>query len=153
MTTSHIVAGGGWRGTRLDRVKVKACIALTLAIILLIVSVASIGTVLFYASIPAVISLIVSVVLFIRERPVEVESLTGRAGTDPRKLYGWALMSESQPRVQTMPTSCKWQRTTSSLVEENEKQTSDRKEGKTKEKTRERAEDGHSPLCTISKQC
>ena len=89
-TTSHIVAGGGWRGTRLNRVKVKACIALMIAIILLIVSVSSIGTVLVYGFIPAVISFIVSLVLFIREQPIEVESLTGRVGTDPRKLYGRA---------------------------------------------------------------
>ena len=94
-TTSHIVAGGGWRGIRLDRVKVKACIALIIAIVSLIVSVSSIGTVLFYAFIPAVISLIVSVVLFIREQPIEVESLTGRVGTDPRKLYGRANVRDT----------------------------------------------------------
>ncbi|HSP42194.1 MAG TPA: hypothetical protein VLO11_04945 [Luteolibacter sp.] len=88
-TTSQIVAESGWRGTRLDRVKVKACIALIATIIFLIVSVSSLGTVLFYAFIPAVVSLIVSVVLFIRERPIEVKSLAGRVGTDPRKLYGW----------------------------------------------------------------
>jgi len=87
-TTSQIVAGGGWRGTRLHRVKVKACIALITTMILVIVSVSSIGSVLFYAFIPAVVSLIVSMILFIREQPTEVESLTGRVGTDPSKLYG-----------------------------------------------------------------
>lgn len=89
-TASQIVAGGGWRGTRLDRIKIKACIALIIAIVFLIVSVSSIGTFLFYAFIPAVISLIVSVVLFISEQSIEVESLTGRVVTDPRKLYGRA---------------------------------------------------------------
>jgi hypothetical protein len=87
-TTSHIVAGGGWRGTRLDRVRVKACIALIMAMILGVVSVSSIGTILVYAFIPAVGSLIVAIILFIREVPIEIESLTGRVGTDPRKLYG-----------------------------------------------------------------
>ena len=84
---SQIVAGGGWRRTRLDRVKVKACIALLVAMILGGVSIVSMGSVLFFACIPAVVSLIVSVVLFIRERSIEIESLTGRVGTDPKKLY------------------------------------------------------------------
>jgi sensor histidine kinase YesM len=87
-TTSHIVAGGGWQGTRLDRVKVKACIALITAMILVIVAVSSIGTILVYAFIPAVVSFIISIILFIRELPTEIESLTGRVGTDPSKLYG-----------------------------------------------------------------
>jgi hypothetical protein len=86
--TSQIVASGGWRGTRLDRVKVKACVALIMAMILVVVSVSSIGTILVYAFIPAVGSLIVSIILFIREVPIEIESLTGRVGTDPSKLYG-----------------------------------------------------------------
>jgi hypothetical protein len=86
-TSSQIVAGGGWRGTRLDRVKVKACIALVMAMILGVVSVSSIGTILFYAFIPAVVSLTVATILFVREVPIEFESLTGRVGTDPRKLY------------------------------------------------------------------
>lgn len=94
-TKSHIVSGGGWRGTRLDRVKIKACFSLMIAIIFLLVSVSSIGTVLFYAFIPAVISLIVSMILFIREQPIEVESLTGRVGTDPRKLYGRANVRDT----------------------------------------------------------
>jgi hypothetical protein len=88
--TSQIVAGGGCRGTRCSRVKVKACIALILAIVFLVIALSSIGTVLFYASIPAVISLAVSVVLFIRELPIAIESPTGGVGTDPRKLYGRA---------------------------------------------------------------
>jgi len=87
-TTSQIVAGGGWRGTRLDGVRVKACIALLMTMILVVVSVSSIGTVLVYAFIPAVGSLILSIILFIREVPIEIESLKGRVGTDPRKLYG-----------------------------------------------------------------
>lgn len=87
-TRSQIVAGGGWRGTRLDRIKVKACIALIVAIVLVGVSISSMGSILLYACIPAVVCLIASVVLFIRERPVEIESLSGRVGADPRKLYG-----------------------------------------------------------------
>ncbi len=94
-TTSQIVAGGGWRGTRLYRVKVKACIALIITMIFVIVSVSSIGTVLFYAFIPAAISLFVSLILFIREQDIEVESLTGRVGTDPRKLYGRAYVRDT----------------------------------------------------------
>lgn len=46
------------------------------------------GTLLFYAFVPAVVSLIVSVILFIREQAVEIESFTGRISTDPSKLYG-----------------------------------------------------------------
>jgi len=85
---SQIVAGGGWKGTRLDRIRVKACITLIVAIILVGVSISSMGSILIYACIPAVVSLIASVVLFIREQPVEIESLSGRVGADPRKLYG-----------------------------------------------------------------
>lgn len=86
--TSQIVAGGGWRGTRIDRIKVKACVALIMAMILVVLSLSSIGTIFVYAFIPAVGSLVVSIILFIREVPIEIESLTGRVETDPRKLYG-----------------------------------------------------------------
>ncbi len=84
----QIVAGGGWRGTRVDRIKVKAWSALFMAMIFGGVSTVSIDTVLFYAFVPAVIALITSLVLFVRERPVEIESLSGRVGDDPRNLYG-----------------------------------------------------------------
>lgn len=52
------------------------------------VSILSIGSVVVYACIPAVVGLTVAVVLFIRERPIEIESLSGRVVADPRKLYG-----------------------------------------------------------------
>lgn len=87
-TMSRIVAGGGWRGTRRDQIKVKAWVALILAMACGGVSILSIGSVFFYACIPAVVSLTVSVVLFIREQPVTIESFSGRVGADPRKLYG-----------------------------------------------------------------
>ncbi len=85
---SQIVAGGGWRGTRVDRIKVKAWSALVLAMIFGGVSIVSIGSVLFYAFVPAMITLIASLILFVRERPVEIESPSGRVGDDRRNLYG-----------------------------------------------------------------
>ena len=87
-TKYQIVAGGGWKGTRVERIRVKAWIALFFALGLGCLSVLFIGSVLFYACIPAAVSLIVSVVLFIREQPLEFESFSHPVGTDPGKLYG-----------------------------------------------------------------
>jgi hypothetical protein len=86
-TISQIVSGGGWKGTRVERIRVKAWSTLFIAIGLGCMSILSIGSVWLYASIPAVISLIVSVVLFIREQPKAFESFSGRVGADPGKLY------------------------------------------------------------------
>jgi len=89
-TISQIVAGGGWRGARRYRIKVKACVTLILAMFLGSLSMFSIESFFFYACIPAVISLISSGMLFIREKSIEIESLSGEVGTDPRNLYGTA---------------------------------------------------------------
>jgi hypothetical protein len=85
---SQIVSGGGWKSTRVERVKIKAWIAFFVAIAFGCLTMLSIGSFWFYAYIPAGLSLIVSVVLFIRERPLEFESFSERAGEDPGKLYG-----------------------------------------------------------------
>lgn len=84
----QIVSGGGWKDTQVLRVRVKAWIALLLATGLGVVTILSAGSVLVYACIPAVVCLIVSVVLFIRERPVQFETFTHRVGGDPRNLHG-----------------------------------------------------------------
>ena len=86
-TISPIIAGGGWKGTRVGRIRVKAWITLFIALGLGCLSILAIGSVGFYACIPAGISLIAAVVLFIREQPLEFESFAGRVGADPRKLY------------------------------------------------------------------
>jgi hypothetical protein len=88
-TISEIVCGGGWKGTRSERVRVKAWIALLAAIAS--GGAAAIATEpvwVICAGITAGLSLLASVVLFIRERPRVVEFPSGRAGHDPRNLYG-----------------------------------------------------------------
>jgi hypothetical protein len=85
---SRIVAGGGWKGSRIDRIKVKAWIALIVAILLGSISLLDLESVLFFGWIPALASLVASVILFILEQPVKIESLSGSVGADPRKFYG-----------------------------------------------------------------
>lgn len=84
---SPIVAGGGWQGTRVRRIRVKAWIALFFALGLGCLSILAMDSVGFDAWIPAVISLIAAVVWFIREQPVEFEAFSGTVGADPGKLY------------------------------------------------------------------
>jgi len=67
---------------------VRAWIAFFIAMGLGCLSALSRDSVGFYAWIPAGLSLIVSVVLFIRERPLEYESFSEPVGEDPKKLYG-----------------------------------------------------------------
>jgi hypothetical protein len=86
--TSPIVEGGGWEGTRVDRIKIKASIALIIAIVSAIVSISASESIFNYIWIPGLISFIVSVFLFIREQPTKIESLSGKVDADPRKLYG-----------------------------------------------------------------
>jgi hypothetical protein len=85
---SRIIAGGGWKGTRVGRVKVKAWAALFWAIGLSSISVLAVDSIWFYSCIPAGVSFLASLVLFVRERPREVEFPWNRAGHDPRNLYG-----------------------------------------------------------------
>ncbi len=87
-TTSPIVAGGGWKRTRVERVKVKAWIALFAAIGLGSVAVVGAESAWVYACVPGGLSLLLSVVLFVRERPREFGFPYERAGHDPRNLYG-----------------------------------------------------------------
>jgi hypothetical protein len=87
-TISRIVAGGGWKGTLVERVKVKAWIALFGAIGLGSISVLAVHSIWFYSCIPAGVSFLTSLVLFVRERPREIEFPWHRAEYDPRNLYG-----------------------------------------------------------------
>jgi hypothetical protein len=87
-TISQIVSGGGWKSVRVKRLKVKAWITLFIAIGLGCASMLSTDKVSLYASIASGLSLIISVVLFIRERPIEFEDFSDPVGEDPRKLYG-----------------------------------------------------------------
>lgn len=85
---TQIVSGGGWKGTRVVRVKARAWILFLVAVGLGCVSVSTVGTFWFHAWIPAALCLIVSLVLFIRERPLEFRWFRGRVGQDRGKLYG-----------------------------------------------------------------
>ena len=86
--TSQIVEGGGWKGTRVYRIKIASSSALIIANVLAFIALIYSDTILFYIWIPALISFIVSIILFIREQPTKIESLSGKVGADPRKLYG-----------------------------------------------------------------
>src|SRR5207248_1273811 len=85
----QIVCGGGWKGTRPERIKVKAWATLSTAIALGTISLTAgdpvwmIGT-----AVPAGFSFLTSIVLFIRERPREFRFPWGRADHDLRNLYG-----------------------------------------------------------------
>ena len=86
---SQIVSGGGWKGTRSERVKVKAWAALFTAIALGSISLTASDLVwMMCAAVPAGFSVLTCIVLFIRERPREFHFPWGRAGHDLRKLYG-----------------------------------------------------------------
>jgi hypothetical protein len=84
---SQIVCGGGWKGTRIERVKVKAWISLFAAVGLGCISLVGAESVWFYACIPGGLGLLISVVLFIREGPREFEFPGDPAGGDLRNLY------------------------------------------------------------------
>ena len=86
---SNIVCGGGWKGTRSERVKVKAWILLLAAIALGGISLATNQPVwTFAAGTLAALTLTASAVLFVRERPRVFKFPWGHAGHDLRKLYG-----------------------------------------------------------------
>jgi sugar phosphate permease len=86
--TPQIIEGGGWRGTRAYRIKIEASCALIIANLLAFIAFFYSDTILFHLWIPALISFIVSIILFIREQPTKIELLSGKVGADPRKLYG-----------------------------------------------------------------
>jgi hypothetical protein len=96
-TMSQIVASGGWRGNRIHRIKIKAWISLIIAIAFGGLAIASLESILFYACILSVVMLIISVSLFVRENPIQIESLSGRVRTDPTKLYGKSSSSGVMP--------------------------------------------------------
>ena len=73
---SPIVCGGGWKGTRLIRLRLKAWLALSGAIVLTD----------FYLLILAAVSFLLSAVLFVFEKPREIRFPYGRVGRDPHKL-------------------------------------------------------------------
>ena len=86
---SKIVSGGGWKDTRSERVKVKAWAALFMAIALGSLSLTASDLVwMMFAAVPAGFSVLTCIVLFTRERPREFHFPWGRAGHDPRNLYG-----------------------------------------------------------------
>ena len=87
-TASQIVYGGGWKSTHVERLKVKAWIALFLAIGLGSVSILSMDSAWLYLSILAGLSLMVSVVLFFRERPLQFPSFSDVAREDPSTIQG-----------------------------------------------------------------
>src|SRR5262245_32369323 len=88
--TSQIVSGGGWKDTNVETIKVKAWFMLFSAIILGAVALDAVDSDAFlvYACAPAVISLFLSVMFFIREKPRAIGFPHRRVGEDLRKLYG-----------------------------------------------------------------
>lgn len=83
---SQIVAGGGWKGTRVEKVKVKAWSTLFGAVLLGTISALGADSIWFYAFVPAGLAFLIAMILFLRERPRAIEFPSGRAGSDPRKL-------------------------------------------------------------------
>ena len=86
---SRIVCGGGWKENRTGKVKVKAWLALLATL--------GLGGAALWAAEPlflamlggaSTVSLVVSIALFVREKPRQFETFCGPVGHDPRKLYG-----------------------------------------------------------------
>lgn len=84
---SGIISSGGWKSSRVVRLRVKAWIALLLAAGLGCVAVFATDMVLIQFWIAGVVGLIASVVLFVREKPAAIGTIARRARRDPRKLY------------------------------------------------------------------
>ena len=85
---SQIVDGGGWKGTRVEMIKVKAWAALVSAIVLGGVAVTEPDSFWVYASIPAGLGFLLFLILLIWEKPRAITIPRGSVGGDPRKLYG-----------------------------------------------------------------
>lgn len=87
LNSSQIVAGGGWKYTRVERIKVKAWMMLSVAILLCGVAIVGSDSFWFYASVPAGLSLVISLFLFVREKPREVSIPRQLVGGNLRNLY------------------------------------------------------------------
>src|ERR1043166_1014309 len=85
---SQIVAGGGWRGTRSERVKVKAWSTFFGAIGLAVLALLAGDSISPYSWIPAGLSFLTSLFFFVHERPRELWFPSGHARHDLRNLYG-----------------------------------------------------------------
>jgi hypothetical protein len=86
--SSQIVCGGGWKGTSLARIKVKAWVALFTAIVLARISVTASSSVwMICAAVLAALTFLAAILFFIREKPRDVQFPHRRTGRDPRKLY------------------------------------------------------------------
>jgi hypothetical protein len=89
--SSQIVCGGGWHGTSLARIKLKAWVALFTAIVLARISVTASSSVwMICAAVLAALIFLAAILFFIREKPRDVQFPQRRAGHDPRKFYSVA---------------------------------------------------------------
>jgi len=94
---SRIVAGGGWKDVRIERVRVKAWTALFGAIGLASIAMQTGESFRVFAFILAALGFLTSVVFFVRERPRELQFSWGRGDHDLRNLYGAA--GKTQPKA------------------------------------------------------
>jgi hypothetical protein len=85
---AKICSGGGWEKARTVHVRIKAWVMLFSSIALGGVAINGADSWLLYVGVPAGISLILSVILFFREKPREVVFPHGRSGGDIQKLHG-----------------------------------------------------------------
>ena len=85
---SQIVCGGGWKGTRSEKVKIKAWLALFNAIVLAGISVTASSAIwIICAAVLAGLTFLIATMFFTREKPRDLQFPHRRAGHDPRKLY------------------------------------------------------------------
>lgn len=95
MKTDAIVAGGGWSGTQIKRVRVRARVAFLVAVALLCISVAGARSWAACFIVPAGVSFVVALVLAVQEPPRELVWPKGwpmgkedlKRKDDPRCLY------------------------------------------------------------------
>jgi hypothetical protein len=84
---ARIVWGGGWKGTRVRHVKVKAWNALFFALGFAMVAVNGVDSFWSYASVPAGICFVLAVFWFLREKPRPVTFPTGSVRGDDGNLH------------------------------------------------------------------
>jgi hypothetical protein len=86
--SAQIIAGGGWKKTRGQKIKVKFWSFFLFFVLLAGIGFSYIGEFGVVALLPAGVPLMISIVLFFREKPSEVEWPDEHGSHDPRKLYG-----------------------------------------------------------------
>jgi lipoprotein signal peptidase len=83
-----IIAGGGWKKTRKEKIKVKAWGFFLTFVLFLGIGFSCFDQLGVFVFLPAAIMLLIYTILFFLEKPSTVEMPSEKGGHDLRKLYG-----------------------------------------------------------------